>query len=280
MLKRTYIFIAIFFIAVSHTFAVTHRALLIGIGKYEDAAWGRIHGDNDVDVMVRMLRTVGFTDVVTLKNEKATKQGMVKAFEELAKRCRKGDVVYVHYSGHGQLMTDLDGDESMRHTARHAKWDESWVPYDAYMNYCQKDRGEKHLSDDEVAVLLTAIRKKVGAAGCITVVIDACHSGDATSGEEEECIRGVDTKFTIPRKPEMPPAKPAEEQWQTISACRPYQLCTELKGQNVGKLTYAISLMGRKLFSMDNGRLQQALQQFMDTHKGRLPQNPVVTGKK
>lgn len=280
MLTRTNILIAIFFIAVSHTFAVTHRALLIGIGKYEDAAWGRIHGDNDVNVMDVMLRKSGFTDIKKLKNEKATKQGIVIAFKELTNRCRKGDVVYVHYSGHGQLMTDLNGDESMRHTARHAKWDEAWIPYDAYMNYCQKDRGEKHLSDDEVAVMLTAIRKKVGTTGRITVVIDACHSGDATSGEEEECVRGVDTKFNIPRLPNIPPAKPIEEKWQTISACRPYQLCTEMKGRDVGKLTYAISLMGKKSFMMSNEQLQNALQQFMDTHRGRLPQNPVVAGKK
>lgn len=280
MIKRTYILTVIFFIAVSHTFAVTHRALLIGIGKYEDAAWGRIHGDNDVDVMERMLHKTGFSDIVILKNEKATKHGIVSAFKDLTKRCCKGDVVYLHYSGHGQLMTDLDGDESLRHTAKHAKWDEAWVPYDAYMNYCQKDRGEKHMSDDEVAVLLTNIRNKIGEMGYITVVIDACHSGDATKGEEGECVRGVDTKFNIPRKPGMPSTKLIEEQWQTISACRAYQLCTEMKGLNIGKLTYAISLLGGRVFTMDNGKLQQSLQVFMDKHRGRLPQNPVVTGKK
>ncbi len=48
---------------------------------------------------------------------------MVKAFKRLAARCRRGDIVYVHYSGHGQLMTDLDGDEALRWNGRHSAWD-------------------------------------------------------------------------------------------------------------------------------------------------------------
>ena len=53
----------------------------------------------------QMLKDLGYTDFTTLTNEQATKVGMVDAFMSLATRCRKGDVVYIHYSGHGQLMT-------------------------------------------------------------------------------------------------------------------------------------------------------------------------------
>ena len=28
-----------------------------------------------------------------------------------------------------------DKDEAMRWTGRHSEWDESWIPYDAYMTY-------------------------------------------------------------------------------------------------------------------------------------------------
>ena len=263
--------------------AATRRALVFGLGKQQDMRWGKIHGDLDVLYVGQMLRDMGYTDITTLTNEQATKVGMVDAFMSLAARCHKGDIVYIHYSGHGQLMTDLDGDEALRWGEnRHAAWDEAWIPYDAYMTYCPEDRGDKHFCDDEVAAYLRLIRKKIGSRGELTVVIDACHSGDATAANEgdEECVRGIDTKFNIPREPERPQVEmlPAEE-WRTISACKPYQLCTEIKQPQVGKLTYGLYTLGSKAFRMDNEQLQQALERFMEQHKGRLTQTPVVVGE-
>lgn len=262
--------------------AVTHRALIIGLGKQEDPAWGKIHGDNDVYYVRQMLERMGYTDIRTLKNEQATKAAMVEAFRQLAQRCQRGDVVYVHYSGHGQLMTDLDGDEAERWAGTgHAQWDEAWIPYDAYMVYGPNDRGEKHLSDDEVAALLDAVRKKIGHRGQLTVVVDACHSGDATCGPEDEPVRGVDMKFSIPRQPDgATPAQPVPERWRTISACKPYQLCTEIKAPQVGKLTWALYKMGPSTLKHSNKDLQRRLADFMQQHRGRLPQTPVVSGER
>lgn len=259
--------------------AVTHRALIFGLGKQEDPMWGQIHGDNDVRYVLKMLRSMGYTDIKTLINEQATKAAMVQAFNDLAGRCRKGDVVYVHYSGHGQLMTDLNGDESFKWTNSHSSWDESWVPYDAYMVYGAKDRGEKHMSDDEVAGFLQQIRQKIGDNGELVVVIDACHSGDATCGEHDECVRGVDLKFNMPLVPGQTPVEPVKEQWRTISACKPYQLSTEVRDPQIGKLTYALYKIGPAAFKMSNKELQNNLTSFLDQHKGRLPQTPVVSGK-
>lgn len=262
--------------------AVTHRALIIGLGKQEDPAWGKIHGDNDVYYVRQMLERMGYTDIRTLKNEQATKAAMVEAFRQLAQRCRRGDVVYVHYSGHGQLMTDLDGDEAERWAGtRHAQWDEAWIPYDAYMVYGPRDRGEKHLSDDEVARLLDAVRQRIGHRGELTVVVDACHSGDATCGPDDEPVRGVDMHFSIPRQPDgAPPTQATQERWRTISACKPYQLCTEIKAPQVGKLTWALYQMGAKAMAHGNKELQRRLDNFMKQHPGRLPQTPEVRGEK
>lgn len=262
--------------------AQVRRALVFGLGKQADPSWARIHGDNDVFYVHQMLMKMGYTDVYTLKNEQATKAAMVQAFRELVRRCRKGDVVYIHYSGHGQLMTDLDGDEALKHaTGSHRQWDESWIPYDAYMHYGPNDRGEKHLSDDEIALLLSGIRKKIGRRGQLTVVIDACHSGDATCGPDDEPVRGVDTKFSIPREPgSMPPPNTITDDWLTISACKPYQLCMEIKDPQVGKLTYALYKMGPAAFTKGNKDLEQKLLQFMEQHRGRLPQTPMVRGDK
>lgn len=261
--------------------ATVHRALIFGLGKQKDTRWRKIHGDNDVYYVEQMLRTIGYTDIVSMKNEKATKQAMVRAFVDLAARCKSGDIVYIHYSGHGQLMTDLDGDEATRWNGRHADWDEAWIPYDAYMTYCKEDRGDKHLSDDEIACLLMKVRQKIGKKGQITVVVDACHSGDATRGEDDECVRGIDVKFCIPKtNANIKKSSRIEEQWRTISACKPYQLCMEMKDLRIGKLTYALCSLGQQTFKMSNAKLEETLNTFMEMNKGRLPQHPVVSGTK
>lgn len=256
------------------------RALVIGLGKQEDSNWNKINGDNDVGYVVKMLENSKYTDIKTLKNEQATKRGIVNALVALAGRCAVGDRVYIHYSGHGQLVTDLNGDEAKRWRGWHANWDESLIPYDAYMVYCDKDRGEKHLTDDEMGHYLSAIRSKVGRKGEIIVVVDACHSGDATHGEANEVVRGVYPKFNIPKKANTQMSEPIAEQWLTISACQPYQLCTEIKDKRVGKLTFALYSLGTALLKLNNEDMERYLERFLKKYEGRIPQTPMVTGRK
>ena len=139
---RKAIYILMYVLLTIPTIAKTHRALVFGLGKQLDTSWAKIHGDNDVYYVVQMLQNMGYTDIVTQKNEEATKQGMVQAFLNLAERCQKGDIVYIHYSGHGQLMSDLNGDEQYKWQNSHANWDEAWIPYDAYMVYGKNDHGD------------------------------------------------------------------------------------------------------------------------------------------
>lgn len=278
--RLIYVLCHIFLSILSCNAIPIHRGLVIGLGQYEDSNWAKINGDNDVRYVVSMLERIGYTDIKTLKNQEATKKGIINALNSLAGRCNLGDRVYIHYSGHGQLMTDLNGDESTRWKGWHAQWDEAIIPYDAYMTYCDKDRGEKHISDDELAECLTKIRQAVGKKGEIIVVLDACHSGDATRGELEEVVRGVDTRFNIPKDPNAPLTTPLPEQWLTISACQPYQLCTELKGKRVGKLTFALYSLGKHFFNLSNNDMERYLENFIKKYESRLPQTPMVSGRK
>lgn len=259
----------------------TQRALVFGLGNQKDIRWGKIHGDNDVSYVVKMLKSIGYTDIKTLRNEQATKNNMVRAFNSLIQRCKKGDFVYIHYSGHGQLMSDLNGDEAKKWNGAHADWDESWIPYDAYMTYCEEDHGEKHFCDDEVAMFLQQIRKRITSSGQLSVAIDACHSGDATCGGSDECIRGVDVKFNIPRSASPQPVeKPIPEQWLTISACKPYQLSSEIKEKQIGKLTYAMYILGKKAQKLNNKSLEKMIYEIYQKHSSRIRQTPMVSGKK
>ena len=170
--------------------AQTKRALVIGLGEQQDKAWNKINGDKDVPFVQAMLKNAGFKSVTTLVNRQATKVGIVGAFKRMAASCKQGDVVYIHYSGHGQQMTDVHNDEK-------DGLDECWIPYDAYRKASATYHGEKHLTDDELNVYLNAIRNKIGAKGKLLVVIDACHSGDGTRGDEDEVVRGVEDTLVV-----------------------------------------------------------------------------------
>lgn len=155
------------------------RALLVGIGKYDTrkTGWSMIHGDNDVDMLAERLIRNGYKaeDVKRIKNTEATKAGIVNALKELADQCQPGDKVFFHFSGHGQPISDLNGDEKKK------AFDESIVPYDAcrtrrYKNGNCYYNGENHLTDDEINYLLAGIKRKLGSKGYLFVSFDACYS--------------------------------------------------------------------------------------------------------
>ena len=102
-----------------------YHAVLIGIGQYPSSSgWSTIHGDNDIPLIKASLINQGFPDenITTILNEQATKECILNSFESLLSRIGKGDVVYIHFSGHGQQITDLNGDED-------DGYDEAWIPY-------------------------------------------------------------------------------------------------------------------------------------------------------
>lgn len=249
--------------------AQTKRALVIGLGEQEDKSWAKINGDKDVPLVQEMLQKAGYKEIRTLVNKQATKAGIVTAFKKLTAQCKAGDVVYIHFSGHGQQVTDVNGDEGSKD-----RWDEAWIPYDAYLRYGKNDKGEKHLIDDELNTMLTAIRKKIGDSGKILVVVDACHSGDSSRGEDiDETVRGVKDEFVIPVR-KRGTARKAPERWLTLSACKDYQLNQEMKNPKVGKLTYALYSLSQK------GNVTIAdVQLFMQRNRGRYAQTPVQTGE-
>ena len=174
----------------------TNRALIVAIGDYpEESGWEKIHAVNDCSLIIPMLITNGYkeTDIVVLKDEKATKARIVKAFQSLATKTRPGDYIYIHLSGHGQQMLDDNGDED-------DGLDEAFIPYDAHFRYKPgRYEGENHLRDDELEQLIDAIRLRAGENGNVTVLLDACHSGTGTRiPEEDEYIRGTSYIFVTP----------------------------------------------------------------------------------
>ena len=257
--------------------AQTKRALVIGIGKQEDSAWNKINGDKDVPYVLEILNNANYEQIITCVNDEATKTGIVSAFQTLTQSCQPNDIVYIHYSGHGQQMRDIGNDES-------DALDECWIPYDAYRKPSETYRGEKHLVDDEVNMLLTNIRNKIGGGGKMLVVIDACHSGDATRGQGET-VRGVEDIFeTVKSLLGFSSSKQSTnihsntERWITLSACESHQVNVEMNNPVVGKLTYALYTKIKEKKLGDNNALFKEIRKFVNMNTGSRPQRPVMSG--
>ena len=276
--------------------AQTKRAIVIGLGEQQDKAWNKINGDKDVPLVQAMLKNAGFKSVTTLVNRQATKFGIVRAFKRMTASCKHDDMVYIHYSGHGQQMTDVHNDER-------DGLDECWIPYDACRKASATYHGEKHLTDDELNVYLNAIRNKIGAKGKLLVVIDACHSGDGTRGEDDEIVRGVEDTLVVDSQNARglyetfeaiksffvgdngkenvinTKAKPLAERWITISACRSDQVNVEMKNPVVGKLTYALWKELKNSDKVNNDEFMRRIRKFVNRNTSSRPQQPEMTGE-
>jgi len=91
----------------------------------------------------------------TILTSKATADTVKKAISDAAGKLKKGDILFLTYSGHGGQVPDTNGDETVD------RKDETWVLYD------------RQLVDDEMYDLYS----KFAAGTRIFVLSDSCHSG-------------------------------------------------------------------------------------------------------
>lgn len=134
------------------------------------------------------------------------------------------------------------------------------------------------------------------------MVIDACHSGDATRGDDDDVVRGASDTLEVDaqnargleeafeavksflmgdKSKEVvinSKAKPLAERWITLSACRSDQVNIEMKSPAVGKLTYALWQELKKNGNMGNGEFMKRLRRFVNANTSSRPQQPVLTG--
>lgn len=249
---------ALLFIALLYStpfYAQTKKAFLVGISKYRDynpgTHWNDINGANDVRLLAPILRKQGFT-IDSLTNKNATYGKIISRLDAFTKKCKAGDIVYLHFSCHGQPFEDLNGDEK-------DGWDESLVPVDADMVFQKgKYEGNKHLTDDRLQQYISNIRKKVGTKGMVYVVLDACHSGDSSRDGDmigtDTIVRGTTYGFSKNNKPYRVKREMGSSHYKVskvkdwadvvyLEACRSYQYNVEIveKGKHFGSLSYYVA---------------------------------------
>jgi len=140
------------------------RAVLIGINRYRVPGADLRGCVNDVKNLQQALTTYcGFSakDITTLTDLQATKKAMQSAIQKLVASGKKGDVLLLHYSGHGANVPDDNGDE-----ADHR--DEILCPTNLDWN--------DPLRDDWLRKTFDKLRSGVS----LTVIMDCCHSGTNT----------------------------------------------------------------------------------------------------
>jgi hypothetical protein len=154
------------------------HALLVGVWDYDrgrggNRDWWSLHADRDVAAVDALLRQdYGFKESEVKKltaREDTTHAAIRAAFDDLIWRTNKGDVVYFHYSGHGQQVPDpkkeeIDGSN------------ESLVPSD----YVSRQDPSNNILDKELREWLRRLKERKPAS--VTLVFDSCFSGDITKG--------------------------------------------------------------------------------------------------
>ena len=136
-------------------------------------AYRTLNAHNDVPLIRGALAHQGFLaeDVRVLSDADSDAPGIRAAFERLVRDTNEGDVVVIHYSGHGHRLTNDDPavDEEAD------GYDELLAPYGA---------------PDELGVVLQRLRERAGGSGNVTVFLDACYSGTGTRSASDLPARG------------------------------------------------------------------------------------------
>ncbi len=300
-IKLRYLILIGFLCLIINLVTAEKRALIVAIGKYStQSGWPNISSDNDVSLITTSLKKQGFNgqNIAVVKNENATKAGIVTSFNNLINSSQPGDVVVFHFSGHGQQVTDTNGDEI-------DGLDEALVPYDALKtNLNGSGNASHHLLDDELNSLLSRLRTKVRSSGDVLVWIDACHSGTGARGIEEDdkdaIYRGTNEIFKIPGyenniqkvdtttfEEETPVSRGSavvQAPMLIISACSAEQTNKEYcddNGVGYGSLSYAISkVMSKNMSGMSYVTFFEQIRNEMLPLMGRKHyQTPQMEGK-
>jgi Caspase domain len=144
------------------------------------------------------------TQTIETKDPEPTYENIVAKFQAITEIAQPGEQVYIHYSGHGGRTTtiypELKGNDQL---------DEGIVPMDI------GNESGRYLRDVELTTLLKRMTDK---GLIVTLIMDSCHSGEVTRGDDV-AIRGPVETDTAPRDSESLVASRQEliENWQALT---------------------------------------------------------------
>ncbi len=304
---RAYLSILICCVSFS-IWAQEKHALIIAIAQYpndpaQNLNWSKLSSKNDADLLYQSLLKQGFKEnnVTVLLDSMATKKGILHAMNVLDKKVTAGDVVWIHFSGHGQQVEDLNHDEP-------DGYDEALVTYSAPTECRVGYQGEEHLLDDDLQKHFSSLSQQLSKKGHLLITLDACHSGTASRGIEDLVRRGTDKTFDYQcnKKEETIAhqyAPPKTTEWEdllqseqnkasmvVISGCSAQEVNYEYKVNNTGygTLTYALceamnnpqfsKMTYQQLFILIRQIVQKNMLKISQYGKFKITQSPQFEG--
>jgi metacaspase-1 len=112
---------------------------------------------NDAKDMIAIAKSKGFEESYLLIDKEGTFTNVVAQLKKTAKKLKKGDLLFITYSGHGASVWDNNNDETDGK-------DETWCLYD------------RMIVDDELAECWGRFKDGVR----ILMLSDSCHSGSVS----------------------------------------------------------------------------------------------------
>ncbi len=137
-----------------------YYALIIGIDDYYGEFDPLQNAVRDAETLEQVLKAkYKFDHFITLFNREATRIQILEAFEDLARKVKPTDNVFIYYSGHGEYKEQYNRGY--------------WVPVDARSNSISE-----LISNNDIQTALTGIRSKH-----TLLISDACFAGEIFRGE-------------------------------------------------------------------------------------------------
>jgi hypothetical protein len=252
------------------------RALSIGIDAYPSKPLKGCVRDSEV--WTGLLTSLGF-EVTTLREGQATREGILAAIQALVRSGGAGDVLAIHYSGHGIQLPNDDGD------AEADDKDEALVPVDGI-------ESGRYVLDDDLRRILGTLHREAR----LTFFADCCHSGTMSrfavgaSGSSDFIERYIDptpemiatyrrARATRSLEPEAPEGGEDKMTHLLFAACRDYQTAKESEGS--GWFTRVATGIIREMRApMTNFELRRRIEQeFARLGYSQADQTPELEGR-
>jgi hypothetical protein len=201
-------------------------ALVIGVN-----GGNLIGAKNDANAMKNLLRNKGIKNITLLTSstkERATKRNIIKKFTTITRKAKKGDRVYLFFSGHGTNTNDPSIKKSLQEKLKNTG---------ALQPYGIKQINYKNLvviKRDLVQLFKELERKKVKTV----IMFDACYTGTSFKGFHNPTTKG---SLSLYSKPTRNYSNYPYKYITYLSASTAFAVASESASKKRGKFSMALT---------------------------------------
>ncbi|BAO74634.1 caspase family protein [Winogradskyella sp. PG-2] len=159
----------------------TKRALIIGVSDYNEKELQLNYADNDAILFNNYLSKVeGLTDenISLLINQDAVSLNILKEFKSLLKKTSSGDIIYIYFAGHGDVIDDFGEKEGFL------------LASDANANQEYYSGGTIPFS-----LLEKILNSFISKESKVILILDACQSGFPFKGTSQKNMGTIQAMF-------------------------------------------------------------------------------------